>query len=297
MPLSNQATGLIYGLTSYLLWGAFPIFFHALDHVSAVEILSHRILWSFVFVGVLLVLTGRIASTMVVLRTPGAWKSFLLSSLLISTNWFAFIWTVTQDDILASSLGYFITPLVSVMLARVFLDERLDLFQLIACLLAIAAVCWQVFSHENLPIISIVLALTFGLYGLVRKQQKADTVTGLFLETAFIMPFAAVYIVFLAANHAGSFLQSGSYTTLLLTLSGVVTAIPLLAFAAGAKRLPLSIIGFLLYINPTIQFLIAVFMYDEHFDHNSMITFSLIWVALGLFSWGSWRSRPRVIPA
>lgn len=291
MPFSQQTTGLIYGLCAYLLWGAFPIFFHWIDQVPPIETLSHRILWSFVFVGCLLLLPGKFRQLKHVLAQPKIWKGLLLSSLLISTNWLAFIWTISQGDILASSLGYFITPLVSLMLARIFLQERLQRFQVIACVLAVCAVVWQIFSHHQLPIISLILAFSFGLYGLVRKKQMADPVTGLVLETAILFPVALLYVSYLTTTQTGYFIYGGFDVSSLLIMSGVVTAVPLLAFAAGAKRLSLSTIGFLLYINPTIQFLIAVFMFDEYFDRNSFITFTLIWIALALFTWGSFKQN------
>lgn len=301
MPFSQQTSGLIYGLFAYLLWGTFPIFFHWIDQVPPIETLSHRIIWSFVFVSCLLLLPGKFYQLKHVLAQPKIWKGLLLSSLLISTNWLAFIWTITQGDILASSLGYFITPLVSVLLARIFLQERLQTFQAIACMLAVCAVIWQVISHNQLPIISLILAFSFGLYGLVRKQQKADPVTGLLLEAAILLPIALLYVSYLTGTQSGYFIYGGFDVSSLLIISGVMTAIPLLAFAAGARRLPLSTIGFLLYINPTIQFVIAVFMYDEHFDQNSLITFALIWVALGLFIWGSFKQnqarRTILVPA
>lgn len=291
MPFSPQTSGLIYGLIAYLLWGAFPIFFHWLDQVPPIETLSHRIIWSFFFVACLLLLPGKFRNLRQVLSQPKIWKGLLLSSLLISTNWLVFIWTVAQGDILASSLGYFITPLVSVILAKVFLQERLQRFQMIACVLAAFAVIWQIISHNQLPVISLILAFSFGLYGLVRKQQSADAMTGLFLETAILLPLALLFVLYLTSTQTGHFIHGGFEVTGLLIAAGVITAIPLLAFAAGARRLPLSTIGFLLYINPTIQFLIAVFMYNEPFDQNSLITFTLIWIALGLFSWGTFKQN------
>ncbi len=289
MPFSQQTSGLIYGLTAYLLWGTFPIFFSWLSHMSPFEVITHRILWSFVFVSLLLIIFKRLPQLQSALKEPGVLKSYLLSSILIAINWLAFIWAVADGNILASSLGYFMTPLVSVMLARVFLKERLNRYRSAACLLAFAAVAWQALSHGELPVISLILALSFGFYGLVRKQQKADALTGLAIETSILLPFAIFYVAQLGFTHTGNFIFEGVDDTVLLMLSGVVTALPLLAFAAGAKKLPLSTIGFLMYINPTMQFLVAVFMFDEPFDHNTMITFMLIWLALGLFTWGSIR--------
>lgn len=294
MPFSQQSTGLIYGLAAYLMWGTFPLFFHYIGYIPSLEILSHRIVWSCVFVGLLLLLMpGSLAKLKKALAEPGLWKSLLASALLISTNWLAFIWTVSQGDVLASSLGYFITPLVSVMLAWVFIKERLDSYRLLACILAASGVLWQVISIGQLPWLSLILACSFGLYGLVRKQQPTDTLTGLMLETLILMPVAAIFLGYLHYQQQGFFARESLEISLLLMFSGVVTALPLLAFAAAAKRLQLTTVGFLMYINPCMQFITAVFILDEPFNSHMLITFGLIWAALTVFSLGSWRQHRR----
>lgn len=292
MSFTSSTLGLIYGFAAYLMWGIFPLFFHSINYVPALEILSHRIIWSFAFVScILLLLPGSWLKLRQALKVPGLWKSLLMSALLISTNWLVFIYAVVQGNVLASSLGYFITPLVSVVLAAVFMAEKLTSYRLAACLLAAVGVAWQIISMGELPWISLLLALSFGLYGLVRKQLRTDTLSGLLLETAILTPAALIFLLYLNQTQQGFFGRESMDINLLLMLSGVITALPLLAFAAAAKRLQLSTVGFMMYINPSMQFITAIFILDEPFSSSMLVSFSFIWAALSVFTLGSWRQH------
>ncbi len=285
MPLAPATLGFIQGFTAYLLWGMFPLYFHLLRTVPATEVLLHRVLWSFVLVLWVVLLLGRLDAVRRVLRERALLKGLMASSLLISINWLVFIWAVANDRVVETSLGYFITPLVSVFLARVFLGERLNRWRQVAILLAALGLAWLVWRIGELPWVALVLALSFGLYGLARKQIAVDTLTGLTVETGLLLPFALAYAVWLYAD--GWDPARPVLDWWLLLASGAVTAVPLLLFAAGARRMSLSAIGFLMYVNPTMQFLTAVFIFGEAFDRDRLIGFVLIWAGLLLFSLGS----------
>lgn len=276
--------GLLFGFLAYGMWGVFPLFFHLLRDIPSSEVLLHRVIWSFVFTALIIVVLGRHRLILQALKSRQLLRGLVLSSLLVSINWLVYIWSVAQGRVLESSLGYFLTPLVSVFLARFFLQEPLSRARQLAILLATLGIIWLVYRLGFLPWISLVLALTFGLYGLVRKQLALDTLSALTIETALLLPLALAYWVYLAAQGQSNFEFSANTTTWLLLLCGVVTATPLLLFASAAKKLSLSALGFMMYINPTMQFLIAIFVFDEAFDSNQLIGFSFIWLALIIFS-------------
>ncbi len=276
--------GLLFGFLAYGMWGIFPLFFHLLRNVPSTEVLLHRVIWSFIFTAFILVVLGRRKLIMQALVTPGLLRGLVLSSVLVSINWLVYIWSVAQGRILESSLGYFLTPLVSVFLARFFLQESLSRARKLAIVLATLGILWLVYRLGFLPWISLVLALSFGLYGLVRKQLVLDTLTALTIETALLVPLALAYWFYLGTNGQSSFEFSATPTTWLLMLCGIVTATPLLFFASAAKKLSLSALGFMMYINPTLQFLIAIFVFHEDFDSNQLIGFGFIWLALIVFS-------------
>ncbi len=284
---NNSTQGFISGFTAYAMWGIFPLFFHLFRHVPSTEVLMHRVIWSFIFVSLIVVLTGKRERIKQAIKTPGLLKGLFISSLLVSFNWLIYIWSVAQSRVLESSLGYFLTPLVSVFLARVFLKEQLNKSRQIAIILAVIGIIWLIVKLGYLPWISLALAISFGLYGLARKQLEVDTLTGLTIETGILLPFALCFWVYLIVNDNSMFYNSGRNLTLLLMLSGIVTAFPLLLFASAAKKLSLSALGFMMYINPTLQFLIAVFILDETFDKNQLIGFCFIWCALMIFTVGS----------
>lgn len=284
---SNTNRGIVSGLAAYSLWGVFPLFFYLLRDVPSTEVLMHRVIWSFIFVSLIVISIGKKARILQVLNRPDLLKGLLISSLLVSFNWLVYIWSVAQGRVIESSLGYFLTPLVSVFVARIFLKEQLNGSRKLAIFLATAGIAWLVFKLGYLPWISLALAISFGLYGLVRKQLEIDTLTGLFVETGIMLPFAISYWVYLIASGASLFYVAGSKITLILMLSGIVTALPLLLFASAAKKMSLSALGFMMYINPTLQFLIAVFILQEPFSTDQLTGFCFIWCALLVFTYGS----------
>jgi len=285
--LSQPAAGFLYGVIAYTMWGIFPLFFNLLRHVPSTEVLLHRVIWSFVFVSLLMLLAGQRKRIIQAFKTPGLLQGLAISSLLVSLNWLVYIWSVAQGRVLESSLGYFLTPLVSVFLARVFLKEQLDKSRKLAIVLASAGILWLVVSLGHLPWISLALAISFGLYGLVRKQLSVDTLTGLLLETGMMLPVALSYWAYLLWQEQSLFYVAGGDLTLLMMVSGVVTAMPLLLFASAAKKMSLSALGFMMYINPTLQFFIAIFILKESFESDQLIGFIFIWCALIVFTLGS----------
>lgn len=298
MSIRPATLGFIQGLSAYMLWGLFPLYFHRLREVPATEVLMHRVIWSFVVVLLAVLLLGRMKRLAGVLADPGRRLGLMLSSLLISINWLVFIWAVAQGRVVETSLGYFITPLVSVFLGRVFLGERLDYWRAVAILLAVLGIAWLLWRIDELPWVALLLALSFGLYGLARKQIAVDTLTGLTVETGLLLPLALAYAGWLYGNGGLSSLADGRpwMTWLLLLASGAVTAVPLLLFAAGARRMSLSAIGFLMYINPSMQFLTALYLLGEPFNRDQLIGFLFIWAALAVFSLGTLK-RQRLKPA
>lgn len=289
MPKNPTTQGLLLGLLAYSIWGFFPLFFHLLRSVASIEVLMHRVIWSFVFVILIMVLLQRWDRFVKAIKTPVLIKGLFVSSLLVSFNWLVFIWAVAEGKVVETSLGYFITPLVSVFLARVILKEKLDRWRQWAIVLACLGILWFIIKIGYLPWVSLSLAVSFGLYGLVRKQLDVDTLTGLTIEIVLLLPLALLYWLYLGVQGAGQFTFDFDLTTLLLMASGVLTALPLLLFASAAKKLSLSAIGFMMYINPTLQFLCAIYILGEAFSIDQLIGFCFIWSALLVFTVGSFK--------
>ena len=276
--------GAFMGLAAYFIWGSFPLYFKTLAHVPVPEVLAHRILWSAVFLLVFVVLTGegnRLKSMLLDGRTVCV---LMITTLLISTNWFVFIYAVAAGKILESSLGYYINPLVSILLAAVFLGERLTGRQKLSIALAAVGVIVQTVMVGSLPIISITLALTFGLYGLIRKAARVPAVTGLAIETTLLSPLALAYILWLMSGGHLSFLAVGKGTDILLLLAGVVTATPLILYGGALNRVRLSTMGIMQYIVPTAHFAWAVLAFGEPFTRGHLISFGFIWAGLVLYT-------------
>lgn len=285
-------TGIIYALGAYILWGLTPVYFKWLEGVAATEILIHRIIWSVVVLLGLLTLINGWSAIQTVFRQPRVLAGLALSATIISANWLTFIWAVGNDRILESSLGYFLNPLVSIFLGMLFLSERLRLWQWLALSLAGAGVAWQLIQHGSLPWIALVLAFSFGFYGLLRKQIPVDAISGLFIETLIMLPAALLYGAWLWQHEQLSFGHQSLHTDLLLIAAGLVTSFPLLLFAGAARRLTLTMIGFMQYLAPSITFLLAVLVYGEHLGDGRLTTFVLIWLALLLFSLeGFWHKK------
>jgi chloramphenicol-sensitive protein RarD len=285
---TEQQAGVLYAAFSYILWGFLPVYWKLLDHVNADEILANRVFWSFFFIAVILVLnkkwrlfTGTLLGLAQNKKQLGA---LTVASMLISMNWFMYIWAVNTDQMIEASLGYYINPLVSVLLGMVFLKERLSLLQYISFALAAIGVLIMTISYGQFPWIALSLAISFGLYGLAKKLIKVDSAVGLALETLVVMPLAAIYIGYLMSQGTNSLFAGSLSTTLLLAGAGAATAVPLLFFAKGAQRIPLATLGILQYIAPTLTLILGVFVYHEIFSSIHLLAFTFIWSALILYS-------------
>jgi len=287
----NEArTGLFYGITAYLVWGFFPVFFKAIESVPPLQVVAHRIVWSLLFLLLLSSSGGKWKDVKEALKDRRSMLLLVSTAILIAVNWLVFIVAVVQGQVLQSSLGYFINPFVSVLLGMVFLKEQLSKLQLTSLFLAAGGVIILTISYGSIPLTALILALTFGSYGLLRKIVKTDALAGLTVETLLLAPAACAYLIVLGWKGEGAFLQADIRTNLLLISSGVLTAIPLLLFAAATRRLRLATTGFLQYITPTMHFLLAVLVYNEHFTTLHLSGFMLIWSGLLCYSWDAWRT-------
>lgn len=284
--MKDSRAGALYAVAAYGLWGVVPIYWKWLNDVPALELLAHRVVWSSVFVTLLVVAMRKLAATRAAL-TPRTLAYLGASTLLIGANWGLFIWAVQTKRILQASLGYYVNPLVNVVLGVVVLGERLRRPQVIAVALAALGVLVMAIQKGSLPWISLVLAGTFAAYGLLRKTAPVDALVGLLIETALLVPFALAF-VWLRGTVVG---RATSGHLLLLACAGPVTALPLLFFTAAARRLPLSTLGFYQYLSPTLQFLLAVTVYGERLTAADVVAFAAIWVALFVFTWGT-TARP-----
>ncbi|KAA3659393.1 MAG: EamA family transporter RarD [Chloroflexi bacterium] len=276
--------GVLYAGGAYLLWGLFPIYWKALQNVPATEILGHRMVWSLGFVVLLLAFRRHWGWVKTAVSTPRTLITFIASGILLGINWLTYIWGVNAGFVVETSLGYFINPLVSVVFGVLFLRERLRVGQWTAVFIAFIGVVYLTMTYGQLPWIALTLAFSFACYGLLRKTATLNSVEGLSMETAVLFPFALAYLLYLGFTGQAVFAHASWMTTLLLVLTGGVTAVPLLLFAAGARRINLSTLGILQYIAPTIQFLLGIFLYNEPFTIQRFIGFSLIWLALLVYS-------------
>lgn len=280
---NNITLGYIYALQAFLAWGFLPFFWKSLLHVDALEILAHRIIWSFGFL-LLLLFIGKQKNTWKLLRERRTRNNLLCTSLLIGANWGTFIYAVNSNQIVEASLGYYINPIINVFLGMVILKEKLDKLKIAALIIASISVAYLTIDYGQFPWIAIFLASSFGFYGLLKKTAKIDAIPALTIETLFLTPVALGYVIFLLYNHTGSFAATTPSTNILLILTGVATTLPLYWFAKGAHRIPLSSIGFLQYIGPTLMLLIGIFAYNETFKSEQILAFSLIWIALFIYS-------------
>ena len=286
--------GVLCGLTAYLVWGFFPLFFKTVAHVHPLEVVAHRIVWSMLFLALLVTVTGRWGEIGSALRVAKTFSTLCVTTVLIAANWLVFIYAIGRGEVLQSSLGYFITPLVNVFLGFALLGERLHRWQTVSLVLAVAGVVLPAARYGQVPWIALVLAVTFGLYGLLRKTVAVDSLVGLSIETFLAGPVALLFLVKLGFAGQGAFLAGSLHDNLILPLTGVVTAVPLLLFTAAARRLRLVTMGFLQYITPSLHFLLAVWVYGERFTAAHLVSFLCIWTGLALYSWSAFTMARRV---
>jgi len=287
--MDEKKRGIFMAVAAHAMWGLFPLYFHLLGGVPALEIVAHRALWSFaVLAAGFAILRKRPLGGMSV--GAGLVVRHFLSAILILVNWLVYVWGVGAGRVVECSLGYFVNPLVSILLGVVFLRERLRPLQWVALALVTAAVVWLGFAYGAVPWISLALAFSFGGYGLARKTSGVASAPGLFLETALLFPFAAAGLLWAASRGTGHFVAANPGLDILLALAGILTTVPLLLFAAGARRIPLSLVGFIQYVTPTLQFLIGIFVFREAFPPARLVGFVLVWAGLGLLALESgWR--------
>ncbi|KEQ27409.1 EamA family transporter RarD [Paenibacillus tyrfis] len=283
--------GIGYGLLAYLAWGLLPLFWKTFISVSSGEILGHRVVWSFVFVALLLLIGGRWKALKSAFSERKNVLPMVGCSLLISLNWLIYIWAVNHDRVVETSLGYYINPLISVLLGVCFLGERLRAVQWMAMALATVGVTVLTFSYGSVPWVSLALAMSFGVYGLVKKKMRLEPMVSLAGETIVVLPVAAVYLLVVGMTGQSTTSSLSTGYQLLLATSGVATAMPLLWFAKAAQRLSLTTVGFLQYLAPTISLILGVTLYDEPFTTVHLISFCLIWSALLLFTLSSLKGR------
>ncbi len=283
-----MSTGAIYAALAFAIWGIFPLYFRQIAHVPSGEILAHRIIWSLVFVVVALSLRRQWGWLKPVLRQPKVLAAFTASALLLSVNWLTYIWAINNGHVIDASLGYFINPMVNVLLGYTVLHERLRRMQWVALALAAGGVLWLTLQAGNLPWIALALAGSFGAYGLLRKVATLGALEGLTLETLLLAPIAVVVLGVWMFNGSSTFPAPDGPTNAWLIAAGPITAIPLLLFAAGARRISLTTLGLLQYIGPTIQLALGLWVFHEPFSATRLMGFALIWLALALYSAESW---------
>ena len=301
----EETRGLLSALGAFVVWGWSPMYFKWLSHVSPIEVIAHRIVWSSVLVLFMVVMTRKLSQFLAIYSDPRKLLVFVMTTLLIGGNWLTFVWAIANDRILEGSLGYYINPLVNILLGMIFLGERLNKWQTLSILLAIAAVTIMTVQMGFLPWISLVLAFSFGFYALLRKKVAVDSSVGLVVETTLLFPFALGFLLYLtftpdssAATSAGGngfLFDAGSL--LLLIGTGIVTATPLILFATAARYLKFTTIGVLQYLSPTMHVCIAVFIYNEPFDQSRLLAFALIWLGLIIYSIDGYRGRRRAAAA
>lgn len=285
--------GILLAVAAYTMWGIAPIYFKSLSEVSPFEILSHRVVWSFFLLAFLLHMSRGWRKVRDTLTSKPKMLYLVATSILVGANWLIFIWAVNSNHMLDASLGYYINPLINVLLGMFFLGERLRKLQWFAVSLAAIGVIIQLIAFGSVPIVAIALAFSFGFYGLLRKKVSLEAQTGLFIETLVMLPIAATYLLFIADSATSDFSMNPMQLNLLLIAAGVITTVPLLCFTGAATRLKLSTLGFFQYIGPSLMFLLAVLIYGEAFTSDKAITFAFIWGALVVFSFDGLRNNKK----
>ncbi|MEQ3495711.1 EamA family transporter RarD [Vibrio sp. SSH13-20] len=283
--------GVLLAIGAYTMWGIAPIYFKSIAEVSPLEILSHRVIWSFFLLAALLHFGRHWRSVRDIIKNKTKMMFLVSTAILVGANWLIFIWAVNSNHMLDASLGYYINPLINVLLGMVFLSERLRKLQWFAVVLAACGVLVQLIVFGSVPVVAIALAMSFGFYGLLRKKVSVEAQTGLFIETLVMLPAAAIYLLFIASSPTSNMLDNPMQLNTLLIAAGVITTLPLLCFTGAATRLKLSTLGFFQYIGPSLMFLLAVLIYGEPFTSDKAITFAFIWGALVVFSFDGLRNN------
>ncbi|MBN6785261.1 EamA family transporter RarD [Staphylococcus capitis] len=284
---SEYKKGIFLALGAYVLWGILPIYWELIDHIGAFEILAFRIIFSMIFM-ILLLVVGRkqreafLRDVNQLFTHPVQLVAIIVAGYVITINWGTFIWAVTNGHVLQSSLGYYINPLVSIVLALIFLKERFNKFEWLAIIFALIGVLYMTIKIGEFPFVSIMLALSFGVYGLLKKIVHIDAISSIAIECIVTAPAGIIYVIYLWQQHHMTF--GFNMSSFWLVFSGAVTAIPLILFSAGAKRIPLSLTGFIQYVGPTIMFILGIFVFKEKFDVHQLITFIFIWIGIILYS-------------
>lgn len=287
--MPDAGRGFVFALFAYFLWGLFPFYMKAVEHIPVLEVLAHRAIWSVPVAAVLLLFIGRTKDVFIALRSPRTLAMACLTAALISVNWGVYVWSIFNDQALEAALGYYINPLFNVLLGAVFLQERLTKAQVLAVMLALAAVILLTIETGGLPWVSIVLPVTFGLYGFFRKSLPIGPAQGFMLEVLILLLPAGAYVVWLLSQGQDHFFTASFGDVLLLMLAGVITAVPLVLYATGAKLLRYSTLGLMQYITPTMLFFVAVFIFHEPFAAVQFYAFTLIWLGLVIYTWSSLR--------
>ncbi|WP_408033875.1 EamA family transporter RarD [Thalassotalea algicola] len=287
----SSNSGVINAIFAYLMWGFAPLYFKLLVDVGSVEILVHRVIWSTVLLLLIVIAIKKWRQFTLILADTKLLFKLTITAVILASNWFLFIWAVNNDHLLDASLGYYINPLLNVALGMIFLGERLRKWQSFAVALAVIGVGIQVVMLGTLPVISLLLAGTFGVYGLIRKKLHVDSFVGLLVESLMMLPIALIYWLWFIDSPTGNMLENSGHLNIILILAGVVTTAPLLCFTAAAKRLTLAALGFFQYIGPSIMFLLATFLYQEPLAPAKLATFAFIWTALVVFSLDSLKAR------
>ncbi|MFT7409480.1 MAG: chloramphenicol-sensitive protein RarD [Oleispira sp.] len=287
----EQKKGVLLALSAFIMWGIAPIYFKQLIHINALEILAQRIIWAVVFLIVISLFSRQLYKTIEILKQPKQLAILSISACLLGFNWGLFIWSVNNNHMLEASLGYYINPLINVLMGYLFLSERLRKRQGLAVALALLGVLIQLISFGSVPYIALSLAVSFAIYGLLHKKTYIESIPGLLIEALILLPLAILYWIFTEPSATSNMAANDTSTNLLLLSAGIVTTLPLLCFTAAAKRLQYSTLGFIQYIGPSLMFILAVQFYGETLGLKEYITFGCIWLALLVFSWDSLRHQ------
>lgn len=277
-------SGVFYALAAYGIWGILPIYWKAMKQIPAGDILAHRIFWSFLFLAAIISGLRKWGEFRQAFTSVRSILAVSLASILISTNWLVYIWAVNSNHIVEASLGYYINPLLTIMLGMIVLRERADFWQFVSIALAFVGVGFLTYQYGRVPWVALTLAVSFAVYGLVKKLSKLSSLTGLAAETMMVAPLALGFLIFQISTQAVAYVDISFWMVAMIILTGVVTSVPLLLFAQGAKRVSLSTLGFVQYLSPSLSLLIGIFIYKEKFTLIDLISFGCIWVALAIFS-------------